>query len=1099
MTNPLKLDPTRTGFIRQAFIKEIAKRFSLLKQEIDKLIVEEDAFGLVPNKSSILSYSEIARDSNTVVNLALKQLERRIEPGIHVPGLSGVTTLNTRFSFHTDEQKLQAFRQWLGTQVKKYIVKGDEDRWWDKYIADAYKKGQGRAFDEVDKKRPKDLSKSLDFYNEPREQFLRSSFGQPETKEKIKLLAARTFNELQGVTDTMSQVLTRTLMDGVAQGLGPKDIGNEINKQLGIGINRANTIARTECLLPDTLVDSAVIRAVFRRWYSGPVVEIKVRDGSVFTTTPNHPMLTQEGWVSAGLLKQGDNLIGHNGKKDTRVAGDVNINRCPTPISEIFDSISTFGIVERKIVSGPDFHGDGRENSNVDIFCTNRELSIGDFSPLNKPIMENVFTPSGLSRSSFCSTCSGLLSIDKRHCLCSSTQRNTFISQPSFNNIDIYTETRGQSGEGFACDIPIDNLIGVNVISENFTPSLTLREQQTLRATSKNPHFLQNLSNPVLIIESESIDNLSLSESTQVKLGNIVSIRTSQYSGHVYNLETPHGYFTIDNYYTGNTARAHNEATLDSLEALGVDQLNVMIEWRTTYPHLVVPKAKKSTRANQRLSQAKARGRRRAKAGKPYMVPCKICAPLNGVVLTIAQARGMFPRHPSCMCCPVPANLGESTEGQKRTPAKIRKAIDLSLRREAPEGVSLAEQRKESSWVGGDLEVTKGNYPNPLFNEYVENYPGQPRDSRGRFGSGNLSRVYAKLKNIVEKGSNTATLAPTPAKLESKPSYPTLPHHTSDRKAPVGISFSGTPTPFTHAVWDKINKVHHKSGMFHTDPEAMKEIGELIHKEVMNHPELKAYLEKKTELKDNVEKATKALYAAKSEAKRKKLEVKEEEAYETIRNFNKAHNGEQLQQKAVFNTLTQIRDFGTEKTVGHSGHTEVKELLDNAAQSYPKEWANKIADLKIHATKDVGDAGGFFDGFSSGKVVVAVAHDKDKNSLEGAFATAVHELGHAAEHTIPRLGLLERKYLESRMKPEEKPIIEGTIRGGKVEMIKDEFRRSYTGRIYNGLTGDGKPNYYPHFELVSTGMEGILGGHRWSIDDDHAKFIYGILASVSPN
>ena len=53
---------------------------------------------------------------------------------------------------------------------------------------------------------------------------------------------------------------------------------------------------------------------------------------------------------------------------------------------------------------------------------------------------------------------------------------------------------------------------------------------------------------------------------------------------------------------------------------------------------------------------------------------------MEGVVLKLSEATGMIPRHPNCRCSFIPANVGESREGQTRGKAKIERAIDVSAR-----------------------------------------------------------------------------------------------------------------------------------------------------------------------------------------------------------------------------------------------------------------------------------------------------------------------------------------------------------------------------------------------------------------------------------
>jgi SPP1 gp7 family putative phage head morphogenesis protein len=142
--------------------------------------------------------------------------------------------------------------------------------------------------------------------------------------------------------------------------------------------------------------------------------------------------------------------------------------------------------------------------------------------------------------------------------------------------------------------------------------------------------------------------------------------------------------------------RAHAEGQLDAMEDLGVTEVGVMVEW--------------STAGDDRV--------------------CPLCAPMEGVVLKIREARGIIPRHPNCRCAHIPANVGESTKGQKRGKAKIQEARDKSVGATIPQGRkikgeglrfqdpetgrftlkskrTLAEQKRRSSWAGADRTVAK--------------------------------------------------------------------------------------------------------------------------------------------------------------------------------------------------------------------------------------------------------------------------------------------------------------------------------------------------------------------------------------------------------
>jgi len=166
-------------------------------------------------------------------------------------------TINQRWRFLTNPQKIQAFQVWLQTQVKLNVIPDNQpndlgDVYWERYVQEGFRKGAGRAFDDT-RKGARALASGnkgkLDFYRGTQYEFLRSSFGKPETVEKVKLLAGRVFTDLKGVTEAMSTQMSRTLTDGLVQGKNPRDIAKDLTKVISsIGKTRANTIARTEII-----------------------------------------------------------------------------------------------------------------------------------------------------------------------------------------------------------------------------------------------------------------------------------------------------------------------------------------------------------------------------------------------------------------------------------------------------------------------------------------------------------------------------------------------------------------------------------------------------------------------------------------------------------------------------------------------------------------------------------------------------------------------------------------------------------------------------------------------------------------------------------
>lgn len=223
-----------------------------------------------PTRGLDIDYSNITSpkfsaigENETIVSgrYRVSKIEKITEPGTNI-GYGYKTTLyhlteievptvNTRWKFRTSPQKLEEFRRWLAIQIDAEIIPDEDDpikqdEWWEKYVYEAYEKGVLRAFTDV---QAKTLGESAIAYDARKEQFLRDSFVQPESAEKVKLLASRVFTDLKGVTDVMSSQMSRVLVEGLSRGDGPMKIARELNDRVdAIGITRSRVIARTEIL-----------------------------------------------------------------------------------------------------------------------------------------------------------------------------------------------------------------------------------------------------------------------------------------------------------------------------------------------------------------------------------------------------------------------------------------------------------------------------------------------------------------------------------------------------------------------------------------------------------------------------------------------------------------------------------------------------------------------------------------------------------------------------------------------------------------------------------------------------------------------------------
>lgn len=222
-------DPTQTIGLRNAFIKDMNRRFKALKKVIKISIVDNDCFG-VNNNTTAFSY------------LSLKANVSPIKPN--------------GFQYMRDPAQVNAFMSWLETQeaagiLEVSILPGDirtgQTYWGNKYVRSSYSKGAVKT-------RQKLIAEGLDLSSYMATgDALSAVFQQPVHVERAGMIYSRVYSEMSGISETMNAQVRQILTKTMASGLGPdaavsqlklvEDINNKVDK---IGLNRSRMMARTE-------------------------------------------------------------------------------------------------------------------------------------------------------------------------------------------------------------------------------------------------------------------------------------------------------------------------------------------------------------------------------------------------------------------------------------------------------------------------------------------------------------------------------------------------------------------------------------------------------------------------------------------------------------------------------------------------------------------------------------------------------------------------------------------------------------------------------------------------------------------------------------
>lgn len=183
-------DPTHTTALRNAFVREMKRRFNELTMAIYTAVLVNDCFGLKTNVSTFQ---------------------------LNIPERG-------EFAFTRSSQKVEAFMIWLRRQVDKGLLTIHEYEqigsaanaaWTNLYVADSYKRGVIRARQELKKAGYSvpsiDESGGIDVV-----------MGAPFHLDRVGLMFTRVFEELKGITAAMDSQISRVLAQGIADGDGVK-------------------------------------------------------------------------------------------------------------------------------------------------------------------------------------------------------------------------------------------------------------------------------------------------------------------------------------------------------------------------------------------------------------------------------------------------------------------------------------------------------------------------------------------------------------------------------------------------------------------------------------------------------------------------------------------------------------------------------------------------------------------------------------------------------------------------------------------------------------------------------------------------------------
>jgi hypothetical protein len=269
------------------------------------------------------------------------------------------------------------------------------------------------------------------------------------------------------------------------------------------------------CFPAGTMVSGPQAVGATMRWYDGEMVEIETADGALLAATPNHPVLTPEGWVAFGSLHEGGHVVSRSLAQ--RAGSDApHDDDIQTVLDQVAGALhEASGVTPRAVpVAAEDFHGDG-SGSKIAVVWADREL--------------------GNRLDSACSQPQG---------------KERFAGSASAEALDGLSEPfLGDHAPMAAADRSVGGLgVGAPLLGG---PAGSHEPVGVRAAPALNAPFVEHA------VDDATADAAFLRESIhryagQVTPTEIIRVLRYPFAGHVYNLET------VDGWYTANRVIVHN-------------------------------------------------------------------------------------------------------------------------------------------------------------------------------------------------------------------------------------------------------------------------------------------------------------------------------------------------------------------------------------------------------------------------------------------------------------------------------------------------------------------------------------------------------------
>lgn len=269
------------------------------------------------------------------------------------------------------------------------------------------------------------------------------------------------------------------------------------------------------CIVEGQEVLALDVRKKFRAKYSGPVIRFATHSGAGLTVTMNHPMLTGRGWIPASQVKKGDNFVNASSFNEEVSFAELDVHPVKSLVEDVL--VSKGRVVSRVPVAATDFHGDGAACEYVDVVGSSSGLGTSRNAGVDDGIEQSELIGTAFGKSSF-------VGDSTEQFAAPGISRTSASSMGSDGVSHALLRASGSS----------KNPIGIRTIANLDS----LASEPTTKSDAGDANILGKL-------VDRSAGLVSLDEVIDIEC-------VRDFNGHVYDLETDHGWYICNNIITHN-------------------------------------------------------------------------------------------------------------------------------------------------------------------------------------------------------------------------------------------------------------------------------------------------------------------------------------------------------------------------------------------------------------------------------------------------------------------------------------------------------------------------------------------------------------------